>query len=823
MATPNSYTDTIFTEVKLFVEGVQLPFSHISIHSGIGGLPSANITVPAQSALLELAANYSPKVLITFKDRYGDYDPNDPIAMADADKVLFSGIVTQTSYQKSKNYSGGVGISFSCSHRYSLISEMLLDYSGFLNGDPLDSISSGGVPMDTANSTSSVQEALVGVLTTQDDSAPLSEQDITETNPRGKTSVVPARYAHLRNRIQGFPGVIFNFWNQIKRSAYMRLERDKGRNYSEAFIKMYKPLVEDGLQFLDRIGGHYPIESLTQNDMYRVDPCSQTPNKKPAILIPPITQMFLPSAVQADITVQNIGSYLQNSGEVTSIYGIFTGFFSAIEYDVLTLTSPAEVTIRESDETSKLSPADKAELRVASGINPEATFPLDTIIKPKLPFYFSPTCNVLFPGMYHSISVSIDNINIPTRVKAKNIEGPSNSGFQTNFLAPSSIRKAVAMKVSGPGGIDGRAYSLVSTTGPSLGAIGLYEQGRGIKLEKMDLPRWLSFFSQSTFGANAPTKDAGNDTSTDAGKARKNALDALSRGWASRYEDDRDKSLNPYSLDNADINAHHRILFATADYYYTQVFARSKAGKVEGVFNPYVVPGFPMDILEANPTYPSFHAMCTSVTHTITDNSIGTSIDFTAAITYSELANYYVPISSPMLQVALGLAESPTLIGPSADTRAIADDFYRYTLGVPAAFPDQLVDFSNMVVNPVSWDPTDTEWVRGSTISRRGSNGGEMNPMLSVEGNLSLTQRPIESRMDVETRFDVTFIEMSPSNYGSIVTEYVPSSLTDSTKFEIGVSPWLEYDTYFGDPIPQPIPQPTPTATPTTSTGSPKP
>lgn len=806
--TTKSYTDNVFTEVKLFVEGVQLPFMHISITSGIGGLPSANITVPAQSALLELASNYSPKVLITFKDRYEAYNPDDPVERADKDKVLFSGIITQTSYQKSKNYSGSVGISFSCSHRYSLISEMLLDYSGYLNGDPLDSISSGGVPMDTANSTASIIEALSGVLSTQDSSAPTEDQEITQDNPRGKTSVIPERYSHLKNRIQGFPGVVFNLWNQIKRSAYFRLEKDKSRNYSEAFIRMYQPLLEDGLQFLDRIGGHYPIESLTQNDMYRVDPCSNTPNKKPAILIPPITQMFLPSAVQADITVQNIGSYLQNSGEVTSIYGIFTGFFESIEYEILTLASPAEVTIRESDDTSKLSPSDKAELRKTSGVNSEKTFPLDTIIKPKLPFYFSPTCNVLFPGMYHSISINIDNVNIPTRIKAKNTEGPVGSGFQTNFLAPASIRKAVAMKVSGPGGIDGRAYSLVSTTGPSLGAIGLYEQGRGVKLEKRDLPRWLSLLGQSIYGANAPSRDEGNDTSTDAGKARKNALDLLSRGWANRYKDDRDKSLNPYSLENADINAHHRILFATADYYYTQVFARSKVGRVEGVFNPYIVPGFPMDILEANPTYPSFHAMCTSVTHTITDSSMQTSIDFTAAITYSELANYYIPVSSPMLQVALGLAESPTLISPKDDTKAIADDFYRYTLGVPAAIPDQLVDFSNMEVNPVSWDSTGTEWVRGSTIPRRGSNGGEMNPMLSVEGNLSLTQRPIESRMDVETRFDVTFIEMSPANYGSVVTKYVPSSLTDETKFEIGVSPWLEYDTYFGDPIPEPIPQP---------------
>jgi hypothetical protein len=803
MATQKSYTDTIFQRVKLFIEGVEVPFTHISITSGVGGLPNANITIPAQAGLMDIARFYSPKVHIFYTDRLGTYDQTKPDDVKKQDKLLFSGIIVQTSYQKSKGYGGGtVSISFACVHRYHLIQEMLIDYSGWLNGDPLDpNPREAPVKADTANSQSSIIEALSGIIKAHSDTAPPDQQEITEDNPDGKTSVMPTRWAHLFTRIQGMPSVLLNFWNQMKRSAFNRSLREGNLYYSEAFVKIYRPLIENGLQFFDRMGGHYPIESMVSDDQARVEPCPETPNCRDKILIPPVNQMFVSSAAQAEVTIANLSTYLQHSGEVASIYSIFTDFFANIEYEIVTLASPAEVPLhKEIDEMDK---SLRDFLTIEDGKKTE-TYPLDTIIKPKLPFYFSPTCNVLFPGMYHGISLMYDEIGIPTRVKLKNLEGPGSDGWKTNFLAPSSIREAIATKVAGRNGTPGYAkdatYSLKSTTGSSYGAIGVYEQGRGIKLESIILPRWLSLLSQSSFGSSADKKDPTLDDVSDA--MRIAALKQLSIGWAKRYPGDERTPLNPYNIDDTDIQAHHRLLFSTADYYYSQVFAKSKSGRIDCPFNPYITPGYPMDILDKNPLYPSVHAHCISVTHTITAESCQTNVDFVAAMTYSELANYYIPFVSPMLQVALGLAETPTLVNSEEAARVKANEFYRYTLGTGAATPDSLIDFATMQIKPAKWLEDGSGWTDGSTGSVRGVNGGELNPMLTYEGNLSLTQRPIESRYSIEQRFGIKFIDMDAGNYGQASIKYKPSNLEEDQKFEIGQSQFLEYKTYFGEEIP---------------------
>ena len=271
--------------------------------------------------------------------------------------------------------------------------------------------------------------------------------------------------------------------------------------------------------------------------------------------------------------------------------------------------------------------------------------------------------------------------------------------------------------------------------------------------------------------------------------------------------------MNPFSKDSAGINSHHRILFAAADYYYTQVFARSKAGSIECPFNPFIVPGYPMDILEKNPLYPSFHAQCIQVTHNLTAESCSTTVNFVAAMTYSEMANYYIPFVHPFLQATLNLAENPSLLYPSADAYKTADTFYRYTLGVPSIAPTDLMDLNTGQVYPHEWSAAN-DWTRGSAASMRGPNGGEMNPNLTYEGNLSLVYRPIEDKAKIMERsrtnildriVDNKFIDMIPGNYASTVIKYTDSDIKAVDKFEIGQCQFLNYDTYFGTEVEKPV------------------
>ena len=792
------YTDVIFQKIKLYIEGVQVPFISISISSGIGGLPSASITVPPQAGLMDIARFYSPKVHVFFDDRTSDYDPRDPDEAKDAYKLLFSGVIAGVSYFKSKNISASTGINFQCVHRYNFINEMIVDYTGWLTADPNAIGDSTGVMADTANSRSTVIEALAGI---KDPKKP-GGTEITLENPKGQTNILPARYKEYYTRLLGMPGVLMNFWNQMKRSSFNTALRQGDKYYSEAFLKIYQPLIEDGLQFFDRISGHYTVEARVQADSHRVDPCPETPGVKEKIVIPPSYQMFLASSVQAEMAISNVASYLQNSGELTTIYQIFASFYDSIDYEMITLASPAEVAIRPE---AVFSESDAQQFLQAGGVvRSTKTKAIDTIVKPKLPYYFSPTCNVLFPGMYHTVNVSYDEFNIPTRVSLKNVEGPNDNGFRTSFRAPHSIREAIARKVAGTNGVGGYVqnapYSLKSTLGQSYGAIGHYEQGRGIKQERIDLPRWLSHYSQSTYGGSQPSKDVPPDANQE--KARVDALNQLAKGWSMRYPGEDRSKLNPYNIKDTDVSAHHRLLFSAADYYYTQVFARSKAGSVEGPFNPFIVPGYPMDVLEINPLSPSFHGMCVGVTHNFSAESCSTSIQMAGVMTYAELANYYVPFASPLLQVALGLAEKPTLTDPGEMAVKAASDFYAFTLGVPAVTPSQLIDFASMKLKPQKWAEKGNTWEMGSPKPIRASNGGELNPMLTFEGNLSLVYRPIESLKDIEDRFKIKFIDMSPVNYNSTVIRYKDPQLDDTNKFEIGRSQFLTYDTYFNTPTP---------------------
>jgi hypothetical protein len=117
------------------------------------------------------------------------------------------------------------------------------------------------------------------------------------------------------------PGILVNMWNQLKKFAYTQPEEN------ELMIKMYIPLIEDGLQFFKRLGGHLYIEEKIEQD--RIDPCPDVPNaeahNKPRVVSPNL-RVFLRSSIQADLGVELISSILQFSGELADLLSIYIKF-----------------------------------------------------------------------------------------------------------------------------------------------------------------------------------------------------------------------------------------------------------------------------------------------------------------------------------------------------------------------------------------------------------------------------------------------------------------------------------------------------------------
>jgi hypothetical protein len=804
-----SYTDVNDPGIKLYIEGIQVPFINMSISSSLGNLPQASINVLPHVGLMEVGKFYNPKVHVFFTD------PVDG-----EDKLLFSGLIASSSASRSAD--GSSSISFNCIHRYQLMDQVLLDYSSWTERPDNPNQSDGAIKLNTLNSKWMTQTALTGIYRNDSDNAGKREvsleniqDDIKNNAQTTSPAVVPTFLQQFKHRVIGIPGVLVNVWNQIKHGAF------SVKDVSDQMINMYIPLMEIGLQFFQRMSGHFFIENLLEED--RIDPCldpaSPELTNKPK-LVSPGCRVFLRSAIQTNISEELMFSLMQNSGELTTIMDTFQNILRSMDYEMLVLNSPAET------------PKDARIDSRGAFLDSSNTFATDVIIKPQLPFYFSPLCNVVYPSMVRNLQITQNDYSIPTRITLRNIIKVLGEGItDQHFRSPPSVREAIAsaaattkkkvpsgtkeepvpgMRTTSTTGVESNTtqtvkdQNLVNTFNLSFGKIGKFEQGTGIKHEKMNMPQWIMYLAKSQKLNESKQLETTNELDVA-------AINALKVGWERRYGSENLK-LNPWDPASG-LSAYQRLLVASADYYYARAVAGSRVGQVETIFNPYIVVGYPMDILDSTPNQASYHSYCTSVTHNISSSSISTVVSFTSAMTYTELANYYTAPVHPWLLNALGLAESQSIVdykagettdvvstgvepgnedvnNPSASE--LANRFYKTTVGVGAAKPLEIYNFNTGLVKAVKREGE--ALLPGSEASQKTANQGEINPNLSGIGNLSLVYRNIESKEKVQERWGVNFIDLKPGLYNRNAVKINSKVLADRDKLEMGQSIWLDYE-----------------------------
>jgi len=787
---PYNRTDLVFQNFKLFIEGVQIPFISMTVNQGIGSMPSAFVEIPPEQGLMDIVRGYQPKVHIFFED-----------LNQGGERLLFWGFISSCSYSRSRA-TGQVAISFQCVHKNSVLRSVLLDYSGWLNGNLTDSATStGAVKMAAFNSSHTLVNALMGT-------DGVAKEDLDKFIPSNKnidladSSKLDPSLAKFANRLVGIPGCAYNLWNQYKASAY------KVPAVNMHVGSMIAPLVEEGIGFFKRMSGHFYLENQVQDSKETV--CHDRSSTEKKICIPPAYQTPLISAVKSEIAINALNSQVGFSGEFSDFFSLLENFLATIYYDIATLASPAEVVVDPG----------------ASGKNPDAGFngadrmAVETIIKPQIPFYFSPVCNVILPRMFSSIQIEQDESAIPTRVTAfHSVDNQGSNGL--NFRAPPSIREATAYGAMVQATTSDATQSpttldLRSTINFTYSVPGKYEQGIGIKPIKTALPWWLAAYTKGA-DEGKPT-----DATPDKGSAQYDLLMKLMGSWNERYTkkvtqldgtvsyvtDPTKAPLNPYDPDSSNLYMHQRLLMAAADYEYSKYVAGSRRGSISAVFNPYIIPGYPMDVIDDNPNHPSFHGLCVSVTHTITSSSVSTTIGMDAATTYAELSNYYTPPIHPSLQGSLNVingtvgsdgkytdVKSTLLQNPVA--KSAADQFYLGTLGVASIAPDDLFNFTRGRANGlarssgllVSLTPEDA----GARASRHAPNGGELNDYLSTVGNLRMVSRAIETRKSIETKFDLYFIDLTSQNYNNSFELFKNPNLTQGMLLEPGANLFLDY------------------------------
>jgi hypothetical protein len=826
----NTFTDVIYQQIKLYIEGVQVPFIAISISQSMGNYPSAMVSVPPQAGLMDIARYYQPKVHIFYTDQ-----------VTGGDRLLFWGHIARVEYARSRNPASS-SISFQCLHKNELLKLVTLDYNGYVGGNMSNSNDpnpeQAALKVDLMTSELSIVNALSGITGVQSDSQDLIGPTNTQISEADTTKLATQFQGYLA-RYAGIPGSLMNIWNQFKRQCYM------SPAWSSTMTSMYIPLVENGLKFFNRISGHNLVESYAESHREQYCPHDIPPSDvKYNLLVPPSKQLASVSAVKTALTVYAVKAQMGYSGEMTDFITMMNNFFYSIEYEYLTLASPAAVAI---DPTTYVNPDIPS---AWAGANRMA---VETIVKPQTPFYYAPLCNVVYPQMFTSISVQQDEASVPTRVTAYTDMIPNDGGgaLNTFYRAPESVREAVAIGVSLANASGASTdVNLLSTTGPSYNVPGKYEEARGVVQRKVVMPNWLSFYVSDT---SPDVGDPNAEAWPAQGTSDYTSMVNMHAAWIDRYGYDitqndgvvtRTRDTTKDAMDancvQSQIHPFQRLLFNTADYEFARAVEQARTGVIEMIFNPYIVVGYPMDIIDNSPNYPCFHATCASVTHNITSDSISTTVSFVGAMTYAEMSNYYIPPVPPWLQSILsvnnvtystsGTTSTPgTTTVPSGQIGTVANSsttpttttgsdaygtpgatsavaqtlinnptalaaatqYYQTTLGVGAADPSLLYAFD--YGQPSAVTRSNGQLSSGVAQSAPDSNGVETNPYMSATGNLYLASRQIEGKQAIMAAFGTQFIDLTPALYSQSASSYLNPILDKSILLEPGASLFVDY------------------------------
>lgn len=794
-------TDVVYQDIKVFIEGVEVPFSTLMVNQAMWQMPTCTVEVPPHPGLLEICKYYHPKLHIFFQDlETGDW------------RVLFWGNITSSMYTKNVNVGGGSSISFRGIHRNQLLRQFILYFGNFTtNQSQTANNPPGTLPMETFNSEQAISRALMGIngVASGKDRLTADNADIKNADINKLDSAL----AEFEQRLIGIPSVIICLWNMVKKAALDNVKTNL------TTLTLYLPLFEEGISYFKRMSGHYYLEK--QQDSSRGKYCPKGGINRDILLGPTFRTGFM-DAFQAQLTVQAVQAGLGFSGEQTGFIEVCERFIQAMHYEIVTLASPAEVPL----DPASGSAYDSGEKLVA----------IDTVVKPVIPFYYAPVCNVLLPRMITSVDIAQDDLAVPSRNFYYNNALPQdNSGISTNFEGPNTVREAIAIAMNMGGRKGLGMYDLRATTGTDPNIPGMYEQGRGVLPRRVNPPWWLTQMMADQ------GKTQGNESYPKTKTPEYDQLILIARSWEDRMgynitydtkagtdasvakkvrNPDKD-TLNPFS-EKANVKSWERLMFAAVDYEFAELVSQSRQGSVTGVFNPYIVVGYPMDVLDDSPSNPSFHALCTSVTHTITARGMNTTVGMACVTSYGELTNYYTPPLPPWLQIALGVvnADNNPLVDPTAeptygdtsvlgkvrstivqnpDARLKADEFYRSVFGVGAADPSEMMDFGTGQIMPQGREGNGTLYASAQgRQSLAAPNGGQLNDWNTTMGNLRLVKRPIETRSSIESKMSEAespykFIDMSVANYSGSMVEYSNPYLSEEFLMEPGASLFLDY------------------------------
>lgn len=772
-------TDVLFQDFRVYIEGIEVPFAELHVSEPYMALPVASVTLPYFPGLTEIGRNYFPKVHIFYRDIEAEKyfrSKNQEYDDGDIYRLKFSGVIHRYSYSRQQMMSTAAKqFVLHCSHKYYVLNELVTQFGArSIEGIKNSNLDNAVVKVSSYYGTQQMaldcmRPTKVPLTTTSPGGPSAQWVDLMATRPELKPedvdiTILPPHMLGYQDRVQGIPGYLANIWSALKRDTYSSRTTD-GTLISRPMIDLYIPLVDNGLKFFQRMSGHHIIEEAlhlgVDTEGVRDDIKVENGEK---VILPPIMHASMGRAISIELSLSVMQKYLEYTGQTGSLLQIFQDTLNHMRYDMSVLASPVQ------------KPGDTIE-----GV--------DVLVKPVMVTYFSPTCNVILPTMYDSISVDESYYDVPTRVSAvddppviENVELP-----HLQYRAPHLYRQAVAALKNGVYDHKQLKGNLQDTLSYVYEAVGSHELGQGIRYKFSELEPWVRFL----FSQGAQTEEDRQKATTS--DYEEGVEDRLATSWLENHNRGEIGVFSPELLKlcpwvETKVNGFsgpQRNLLSTLEYDYSLSLVQARMGRVSGVFNPHIIPGYPCDILSKNASDPSYHAFVTSVDTTFSSSGFaGTSISFSSAFTYDEFGTYYLPAAQPWLSVQLNVDKNPSMIKPDPAAIESASKYYKSVLGVGAAFPSALYDFEQgrgqiPVLDPKGDIKEGVEWpynVTGEYLTM----GETSNKILSTEAALAMTRREIENLSDVEISMGVKFIHLPRSADGLYILQDTQNSAVAS-------------------------------------------
>lgn len=650
----------VFTEDRphegsfvVYFNGVEVPVQSIQVHMGVGEIPRASVNMAPDKELQRLGAEDRVQVAAFYLD-----DTYTEMAGVDPDfRLLFEGDIVGWQYTNSNH---GRVLQFTAINFLKVLDEL---YVAFVQG--LDSL-------------------VTGTLETLKNPAQWLSAHFGPTFPASLL------YVGLDTEAKKLIRRPYDLVENALRVCTGSLEQNKlGSVVATNFFARY--MRKTG--FLDR----FVPSPLLEIDHMRLDEETDPEGVFPILRY-----------VREQDTLELFKTHMNQMAN-ESVWTIINDLFSRMYYEILAFTTApiAQVNLTgpgvrgdilgPPDFTDAAKAADRVAavtqatlsgdlgdlVEAASGaVTPsKPNRILNYVTKPQWFFGVPPACNVIFPSMYEQFTFTENYDAQPTRVYMNNNwvvnQFQKRDGLSAFAIPHAGYPRQVQRELDKRFSIRGQGNETVS--GKNF-IVWPEEYFKGPRVREEDLPDWfMMLFHNANRKTNYVVKNPPIEidvllqkldwpVSIDDGALVEGATDPIQQSFFFLPEDREPTEEEKLDAKRQKLSWLQQV-YARYEYYRQRASYRN--GAVSGMFNPYLVPGFPTVVFDKLTTGNHVFGYAVSVTHDLSAESMRTSMSFSFAQTLDDYLHQILDArvgANPELRTYIISAAPPN---PIPEVRAV--------------------------------------------------------------------------------------------------------------------------------------------------------